>query len=1009
MKTQHPYPVLTSFGKVSSFALTGLMLIVLSLLLASPGSLMAADPVLSSASSTPPAGKTQFGFIQYEKNQLEFADTAALDPFFEKLHALSQGKDTKIRIVHIGDSHIQGGSLSGRMRTQLQSRFENGNGGRGFLFPYTLAKTNNPVNYRIKSTGTWSGCRNVFEKKRCTDCGLGGLTASMTGQSGTFTVSFDTSRGLNYFSDKVVLYYPETSASGYAVTVQPPTGQVEKTVRDAATGCTVFFLSEAVDQVTIQIEKKSTIELPFVLQGMALENNDPGFVYSEIGVNGAKLNSYLECPDFFTQLSTLDPDLVIVSLGTNDAYYSTFQDSVFAKEYAAFMGLLTVATPDAGFVLTTPGDCKRNKKYPNKNNVAATRIVKSTAKQYDAAVWDLFSIMGGLGSIENWYLSGLSAKDRVHLNRTGYEVQADLLHNALVKAYKDYESAIVLPEPTPFWLKKLKEAVAFDNAEPMFFTSYLFWIFFTVFLGIFALVYKRLRWRNIYLLLISLFFYYKAGGLFFGLLLFSTVVDFAIGWGIHKSKLPGRKKAWLITSIVINLGLLCFFKYAYFFTDSFNALFGTQLETINAFAAISNSWFGTSFDLSQILLPVGVSFFTFQTISYSVDVFRGRIEPVRNIFDFAFYVSFFPQLVAGPIVRASEFIPQISKPYSVTKKDFSRALYLILTGLLKKIVISDFIAVNFVQRVFENPLDYSGFENLMGIYGYALQIYCDFSGYSDVAIGLALLLGFHLPLNFNSPYRAESITDFWRRWHISLSSWLKDYLYIPLGGNRKSSILTWAFVPIFIAFVTFLVPSPYNWIVGGVLSAAAIGLGIYAWNNKVFAKRVSSKLNLMITMFLGGLWHGAAIRFILWGLLHGVALAVHKAWSTHVHNRFFGNRKEPMWYRGLSLVITFHFVAFCWILFRAESMDIFSSMLHQIAFNFHMEMIPEFLMAYKWVFLLIAAGFILHFLPKKIKLLAQTGLGKVNMVGLSVIILALIVIMYQFKASDIQPFIYFQF
>lgn len=956
------------------------------------------------------ANAQQFKFIDYEKNQLELTDSAQLDPFFEKLHALSNGADTKIRIVHIGDSHIQGGSLGGRMRTQLQSRFDGGNGGRGFLFPYTLASSNNPTNYRIKYTGKWEGCRNVFAGKRCQDCGIGGITAQMTGQSGSFVLSFDTTRGLAYTANKVVLYTPQTSMDGYELTVIPPEGTVTKTLRDETSGCSVFFLSQPVETITVNLEKKSTThEYPFVLQGMALENSNPGFVYSEIGVNGAQLNSYLECPDFFKQLATLNPDLVIVSLGTNDAYYETYRDSVFQEEYAAFMGLLSVAAPHAGKILTTPGDCKRSGRYPNKNNVSARQVVKTTAAEYDAAVWDLFSIMGGLGSIENWYLSGLTAKDRVHLTQTGYEVQADLLYNALVKSYHGYENGLAVPAPEPFWLKKIKEAVAFDKAEPMFFTSYLFWIFFTLFLGIFALVYKRLRLRNLYLLLISLFFYYKAGGLFFGLLLFSTVVDFIIGWGIHRSQVPARKKAWLITSIVINLGLLCFFKYAYFFTDSFNALFGTELETVNAFAAISNAWFGTSFDLNQILLPVGVSFFTFQTISYSVDVFRGRIKPVKNIFDFAFYVSFFPQLVAGPIVRASEFIPQISKPYSVTRKDFSRALYLILTGLLKKIVISDFIAVNFVQRIFENPLDYSGFENLMGIYGYALQIYCDFSGYSDIAIGLALLLGFTLPLNFNSPYRADSITDFWRRWHISLSSWLKDYLYIPLGGNRKASLLTWIFVPVFIGFLAFLLPAPWNGIVGGVMGLGALIVGVMAWKNKIFAAKVAAKLNLMITMFLGGLWHGAAVRFILWGLLHGIALAIHKAWSTQVHSRLFANRREPRWYKAVAVVITFHFVTFCWILFRAESMEVFSNMLHQIAFNFHFEMIPEFLFAYKWVFLLIAVGFGLHFLPNKFKKMAQMGLGRINMVGLSVIILALIVIMYQFKAADVQPFIYFQF
>src|SRR5690606_35141846 len=266
-------------------------------------------------------------------------------------------------------------------------------------------------------------------------------------------------------------------------------------------------------------------------------------------------------------------------------------------------------------------------------------------------------------------------------------------------------------------------------------------------------------------------------------------------------------------------------------------------------------------------LPIGISFFTFQSLSYTIDVYRKDLTPTRSLLDYAFFVSFFPLLVAGPIVRASYFLPQLQQPLLVTREAFGRGVFLILAGLVKKAVIADYISVNFVDRVFDNPALYSGLENLLAVYGYALQIYCDFSGYSDMAIGIALLLGFQFPnnFNFNSPYRSLSITEFWRRWHISLSTWLRDYLYISLGGNRRGRLRTY--------------------------------------------------LNQFITMVLGGLWHGASLRFLLWGAMHGVGLAVHKIWMSWTKNTWLG---RSSWAGSfLSWILTFHFVCFTWIFFRA--------------------------------------------------------------------------------------------
>lgn len=500
---------------------------------------------------------------------------------------------------------------------------------------------------------------------------------------------------------------------------------------------------------------------------------------------------------------------------------------------------------------------------------------------------------------------------------------------------------------------RLDHIFEYSAENPILFNQYLFLFLFTIMFGGFALFYKRTRLRNIYLLIFSLFFYFKCSGFYFFLLLFSTFVDFICGNAIYKSQNAGFRRLFLILSIITNLGLLGIFKYSYFFTDWINLLFNTDFQAINLLAFLSNSALGTIYDVHEIILPVGISFYTFQTLSYSIDIYRRNLEPCENIFDFAFFVSFFPQLVAGPIVRASGFIPQINKPYFLSKAAFGGAVFLILCGLIKKVVISDYISVNFVDRVFDNPDVYTGFMNLMAVYGYAIQIYCDFSGYSDMAIGLAALLGFQLPLNFNSPYKSSNITEFWRRWHISLSSWLRDYLYISLGGNRKSKIRTY--------------------------------------------------INLMLTMLLGGLWHGAAYKFIIWGGLHGLALAIHKVWSSRVKLSF------GLAGRILSVIATFHFVALCWIYFRADSIETVGIFLSNILTEFDWLGISERLNGYWRVFLIMVFGFVTHLLPAKFKSTIKDHFILTPLIIQVMVIVLVIFIVYQSTTSGIQPFIYFQF
>lgn len=501
---------------------------------------------------------------------------------------------------------------------------------------------------------------------------------------------------------------------------------------------------------------------------------------------------------------------------------------------------------------------------------------------------------------------------------------------------------------------KLGEILTYQHNAPILFSSGLFFFLFIGFLMIYMSLRTHTLARIIYVTLFSLYFYYKSSGLWFGLLVFTATSDFCIAQGIFHTSSKWGRRLLVTLSLCVNLGMLGYFKY---FNFLFEIVATVQREL--GYQLGNTAMQSVTYQPMDIFLPVGISFFTFQSISYVIDVYRDRIQPLSRWVDYVFYVSFFPQLVAGPIVRARDFIPQMYKNPTVSRAEFGEGLFLVLCGLFKKTVISDYISLNFVDRIFDAPLLYTGVENLLGVYGYALQIYCDFSGYSDMAIGIALLLGFRFNINFDSPYQSASITEFWRRWHISLSSWLKDYLYISLGGNRKGKIRTY--------------------------------------------------VNLFITMLLGGLWHGASVSFILWGALHGISLAIHK----FVMGRFgsfrqLGSEMKP-WRRVLGVFITFHIVCFGWILFRANSMQAVGEMLTQIFTSFHPEVFLQFVTGYKAVFTLMVTGYLLHFMPKRAENLLQGIVTRSPLVVQALMLIIAVFVVVQFRSAGVQPFIYFQF
>ena len=555
---------------------------------------------------------------------------------------------------------------------------------------------------------------------------------------------------------------------------------------------------------------------------------------------------------------------------------------------------------------------------------------------------------------------------------------------------------------------RLIEQLLYQPTSPMIFSSGIFLFLFLGFTLIYNCLGKADTLRILFVTLFSYYFYYKSSGLFFWLLALVTISDYFIAKAIgelgirneeplarrsqlgidtpstaehsipHSSFLiPHLKKTLVALSLVLDLGLLFFFKYTNFLGEAICTLLTDW--GIHVPATISGSYLqAVAWQPRDIFLPVGISFFTFQSLSYTIDVYRGNIRPLNSLLDYAFYVSFFPQLVAGPIVRARDFIPQIRRPFLVTPQMFGTGVFYIIAGLFKKAVISDYISINFVERIFDQPDLYSGLENLLAVYGYTLQIYCDFSGYSDMAIGIALLLGFQFPQNFDSPYKSASITEFWRRWHISLSSWLKDYLYISLGGNRHGKIRQY--------------------------------------------------FNLLMTMLLGGLWHGASLNFILWGGIHGVLLCLDKMWHSvckvlsplnylpkKKQNSPLDSLPAERVRVGSALVnlvgglVTFHLVAALWVLFRASSFGIAEQVFHQIVYKFEPQIFLQWCTSYKTVASLILLGYVLHFMPASLSAKTRGFVTRCPLVVKALLIVLLVWIVIQIKSSDVQPFIYFQF
>ncbi len=475
----------------------------------------------------------------------------------------------------------------------------------------------------------------------------------------------------------------------------------------------------------------------------------------------------------------------------------------------------------------------------------------------------------------------------------------------------------------------------------MLFTSGTYYAFLIAVFFVYWAVAARVRLRVGLLITASCVFYAVAGGRALVLLFAISAIDFTTTRLMTRFADRRKRRQLLTISLAIDIGALCVFKYANFFIES---------------ASGAGSVFGITIPTSQlnIIAPIGISFFIFQSLAYVIDVYRKDAQPAQSYLDYLAFVSFFPTIVAGPILRARQLLPQLRSCLALDNATGGRALFLIAIGLIKKIAIGDYLSANLVDRVFDFPERFSSLEVLAAVYGYALQIYADFSGYSDIAIGSALLLGLKLPANFDAPYRATNLTEFWRRWHISLSTWLRDYVFFSVAGRRARNPMV-----------------------------------LYC--------------GLLITMLVGGLWHGPAWTFVLWGLLHGIGLVVVRGWSSF-RKRFFPAMSNSNWSRLLGIFITFHFVCFAWIFFRAETVGRALALLSQL-----LTLTVDTSNLALPLALIIAVGFVAHWLPARFFEMTLDGFIRLPAPAQACVLFALALGLYFVASSDVVPFIYARF
>jgi D-alanyl-lipoteichoic acid acyltransferase DltB (MBOAT superfamily) len=525
------------------------------------------------------------------------------------------------------------------------------------------------------------------------------------------------------------------------------------------------------------------------------------------------------------------------------------------------------------------------------------------------------------------------------------------------------------------FVRFIQEIFSFDPQSPMIFNSGIFFLLFIFFIIIYALIHKSKLAVSLFVIAFSLLFYYKSNGWYLLILVFTAISNYSFAFLIYRLRNKLSRKIALIAALFLSLSVLVYFKYSNFILLNISLLFNSNFAPLDIF------------------LPIGISFFTFQGLSYILDIYFKRMEPADNILDFTFYLTFFPLLLAGPIMKAHDFIPQIKKGVIITKDGVYSGLWLIMSGLIKKAIIADYIG-QYNNLIFAAPYSYSGFEILAAILGYTLQIYCDFSGYSDMAIGIARIMGFDPGVNFNFPYKSRNITDFWQRWHISLTTWFREYLFLPLAYSVSNKMKKMEYLKVKTEIWIYLIAS-------------------------------------LLTFLLCGLWHGPEWKFILWGGMHGVALVIHRAFKKFLKKRIHDNFFSIFF----SWLITFSFVVFLWVFFRAtditqevlvtkvvnhvekqltetkttNAFDVAWYMIDKALTETDLSFIKPFWDARMIWVILVLTGFAMHAFPQKWTDKSAKLFIKSPFVFKLILFIFLVQIVIQFESADVQPFIYFQF
>jgi alginate O-acetyltransferase complex protein AlgI len=796
------------------------------------------------------------------KTNLYAGDSYAyLHTFLQKLSELEKNRKQVVRVLHYGDSMLWSDMITSGIKEKFQKDF--GDGGRG-LVPITNQPSRKVLlhkNLTDENQFTWKN----LDHRQFVNPQIGFLGEAAIPNYPRITMKHEMD-GTNVGWKKAELYF-RSSQVGSPLTLKANYQTLkDKTLQSLEETKITQTNSEVCNRVDFKLEDSSLLQLEIntispsqtVFDAMNFET-DSGLAYSTVSRQGIEVGDLLliEEKSLACGFTHYKPDLVVFQFGVNESENLARKAYITPESYRKNLEDVIVrfkkVLPEANLLLISPIERISGNEKGEMRTMPEILLIRDTqrevAEKYQIAFFDSFTALGGAGQNDILSENGFMQPDKTHLTRKGGEFFAEVFYSDFFTHYKKFNG--VVEETRRLDLEKLKKE---KNKEVNFVSKAYFYFFLFVWITS-AFLTRYPEWKIGFLAIVSFYFYATWNFYALGIILISTLIDYFCGLQIYKKQQSGNRGTfYLVLSLTSNLSILFFFKYYDFAISLFNGILvnGSPIQI----------------PLLHLILPVGISFYTFQTLSYTIDIWRKKLIPETRLVRFAEYVAFFPQLVAGPIVRATEFLPGLrnrGEHFKLKYINFSSGVFQILVGVIKKI-LADRMAFGIVDGVYANPDMYSSLEILAGIYAYGVQIYFDFSGYSDIAIGSAKILGYHLTLNFNRPYTSYSITDFWRRWHISLGSWFRDYLYIPLGGNK----------------------------------------------NAVYR-------NLLITFILCGIWHGAGIPFFIWGLYHGALLVIERVTGIH--------KKENPFLRA----VTLHLVLFGWIIFRSDSWFTFSRILQNLS------------------------------------------------------------------------------